>query len=802
MEDRYLETLEYPKILERLAAHTSFSAGRELALALRPSINIEEVRRRQRETTEACRLFDVRTDITIGGARDIRPFLKQARIGAYLEPAALLDIRHTLISARTLRRKLSRLKGDFPSLAQWGEQLEICPGLIDQIGRCLNEQGEVVDAASAALARIRRDMVAARARLLERLQRIIRSPANREYIQEPIITERSGRYVIPLKAEFKGRIPGIVHDQSSSGATLFIEPLATVELNNRWRKLQLDEEEEIRRILTRLTAQVAGSADLIRRTVEVLAELDLIFARARYSHEIHASEPTLVEDTRRPFDPSRYPDTIASPSPLHLVQARHPLLSPETVVPIDIRLGGDFNILVVTGPNTGGKTVSLKTLGLLVLMAQAGLHIPADDRSRLPVFTGVYADIGDEQSIEQNLSTFSSHMMTIIDILRRTDDRSLVLLDELGAGTDPAEGSALARAIIATLLRRNVLAMVTTHYSELKVYAHNTPGVENASVEFDDETLSPTYVLTIGLPGRSNALTIASRLGLPEEIVEEAKGWVRPEDLETDHLLRDIKAAREAAQAAYRAAQEARSQAEGLQRELSEQLAEIEEARRQILNEARAEAKREVERVKAELRRLTTDLARGILTRERLEDVAQQIEQIEAKMPPIETVSPSTSIDGEELHVGDIVRVKTLDQEGEVIGLGEEEAEVQVGSFRLQVGRNALELLRRASDETRVEVRTAIAPRISPGIEVDLRGWRAEDVIPYLDKYLDNAYLAGLPHVRIIHGKGTGVLRRIVREKLADHPLIASYRAGDRHEGGDGVTIAYFVGQQGSMENS
>jgi len=411
--------------------------------------------------------------------------------------------------------------------------------------------------------------------LLARLNRIVTSKKNGPFLQEPIVTQRSGRYVIPIKVECKGRIPGIVHDQSSSGATLFIEPLATVELNNRWRQLQLDEEREIERILLQLTAMVKEHGLAIRGTVEALAQLDLAFAKGNYSYAIKGIEPLLTEIENG--------ETTVRTE--HNPTANHPLLPVETVVPIDVRLGGDFTTLVITGPNTGGKTVALKTVGLLSLMAQAGLHIPAGESSRTPVFSGIYADIGDEQSIEQSLSTFSSHMTTIIGILDQADEQSLVLLDELGAGTDPVEGSALARALIATLLRRHIMAIGTTHYSELKVYAHSTRGVENASVEFDVDTLSPTYVLTIGLPGRSNAFAIASRLGLSQAVIDEAQQWVRPEDMEADQLLGDIKAAREATQAASAAAQAAQREVERQERDLAERLAGIEEARREILNE-------------------------------------------------------------------------------------------------------------------------------------------------------------------------------------------------------------------------
>nr|NIO70227.1 endonuclease MutS2 [Anaerolineae bacterium] len=488
MDDKYLQTLEFPQILERLSQHVAFSAGRDLALALKPSPDLEEAQRRQRETSEARKLLEVKTDLSLGGARDVRPLLKSASLRATLLPTELLDIRATLISGRTLKRTLTRLAAQFPLLAAKASRIEECAHVVAEIGRCINDRGEVVDAASQALARIRRDLKEAHERLLDKLNRIVASPANASFLQEPLVTQRGGRYVIPLKADFKGRIPGVVHDQSASGATLFIEPLATVELNNRWRELQLEEEREVQRILAALSALVAEEGAFIERTVEVLAELDLAFAKARYANEIRGVEPQLVPFKGSVGDlrPSgakgqRAASSVQHPgSTIQLQQARHPLLDPATAVPIDVHLDDNYFILVITGPNTGGKTVSLKTVGLLGLMAQAGLHIPAEEGSALSAFSGIYADIGDEQSIEQNLSTFSSHTTNIINILGKADSHSLVLLDELGAGTDPSEGSALARAILSHLLRQRITTLVATHYPELKVYAHATPGVENA----------------------------------------------------------------------------------------------------------------------------------------------------------------------------------------------------------------------------------------------------------------------------------------------------------------------------------
>jgi len=790
MNPKYLRTLEYPKILERLASRTAFSAGRELALSLLPSSDIEEVQTRQEQTTEARHLIDIRPDIGIGGARDVRPLVQDAEISRTLEPAELLDISNTLQSARSLRRALDRLSDQFPLLAALATDMQDCPGLVAEVNRCISDKAEVADAASPALARIRREQIGARQRLLDKLNRIVASRATAQYLQEPLVTERSGRYVVPIKVEHKGRIPGIVHDQSSSGATLFIEPLTTVELNNRWRQLKLDEEREIDRILRQLTGLVAENGEAIRQSVSGLAALDLAFAKANYSHDIKGVQPILTEIESSQTTVRTEHNSAASP--LELRQARHPLLSPDTVVPIDLQLGGDFSVLVITGPNTGGKTVALKTAGLLSLMAQAGLHIPAGEASRTPVFSSVYADVGDEQSIEQSLSTFSSHMTTIIEILKQADERSLVLLDELGAGTDPAEGSALAQALIATLLRRNISTIATTHYSELKVYAHSTPGVENASVEFDVETLRPTYVLTIGLPGRSNAFAIASRLGLTQDVIDEAQQWVTPETAEADKLLDDIRVAREAAQAANASAQTTQREAEHRDRELAERLASIEEARREVLNEAREQARQELDAVRKELRHLRTTLISRGDTDQRPAKATERLADIEERLPPLAPVTPVIAPVPGGLHAGDTVWISTLDKTGEIASLSNGEAEVLVGGYRLLAPLSALELRHRAPAALE-SPRVSIPRPTSPGTELHLRGLHVEEALPILDKYLDEAYLAGLPYVRIIHGKGTGTLRQVVRDQVATHPLVSSFRPGGRHEGGDGVTIITFV---------
>ena len=792
MNSKYLQTLELPKILERLAEHTSFSAGRELALSLQPSPDFDEVTERQGETSEARALLDGRADVSLGGARDVRPLVDRAEHGAILMPGELLEIHGTLVSGRTLRRSITRLRDQFPLLASTAGRIEECPDVVAEIARCINDRAEVVDGASQNLARIRREMREAHQRLMAKLERLVSSPSNAAFLQEAFVTQRGGRYVIPLKADFRGRIPGIVHDQSASGATLFIEPLATVELNNRWRELQLEEEREVQRILAGLSNLVAEEGEFIQRTVEALARLDLAFAKARYAEEIEGVEPRLVA-----FRPvlsvaeGKVAGGLHPGTSIQLIKARHPLIDPARVVPIDVHLDDEYFIVVITGPNTGGKTVSLKTVGLLSLMAQCGLAIPAAHGSALSVFNSIYADIGDEQSIEQNLSTFSAHITNVINILGQADEHSLVLLDDLGAGTDPDEGSAIARALLSHLLRRRITAFVSTHYPELKVYAHTTPGVENACVEFDLETLSPTYELSIGLPGRSNAFAIARRLGLSPAIVSEAQSLVSPESLETESLLAEIKQAHHEALAAQEVAESAQRRAEDLERELRQELTDIEKTRREILSAARDEAQRELEEMRAELRRIKAGLEMVTITREWVAQAEDRLTSLEPK--PVEPVVQPRFKPQEPLSLGDTVWVAGLQATGEITELSGDEAEVQVGSFRIRAKVGDLELRQRAA-QPRVRERVVSVPGVSsPGIELNLIGQTTEEVLPRLDKHLNDAYLAGLPQVRIIHGKGTGTLRRAVRDFVANHPLVASHRSGDEYEGGEGATVVKLV---------
>ena len=790
MKTKSWQVLEYPKILNQLAEHTSFSLGHELALKLRPSPMEDVVRRRQQETSEARHLLEIKPTLSLGGVTNLRPLLKKARLHSTLTPSELLDVRTTLSAAGSLRRSIAPLDESFPILATRAEGVEAFSDLPEQISHAVNDRAEVVDEASPALAQIRGQITAAHEELQDRLEKIVSSAANSQFLQERIITERHGRYVIPLKADFKGRIPGVVHDQSASGATLFIEPLATLDLNNRWRQLQIEEEREVERVLRQLTTRVSQEEESISRTLRALASLDLAFAKARYSVSIRGVEPELV-----PFrtKAQQQASSVRGPrhpgSTLRLIQARHPLLPPSEVVPIDVHISDEFFILVISGPNTGGKSVCLKTVGLLALMAQAGLHIPAADGSALSVFRGVYADIGDEQSIEQSLSTFSSHLTRIVDILSHAYRKSLILLDELGAGTDPVEGSALARAILDHLHKRRITTLVATHYSDLKVYAHATRGVQNASVEFDVETLAPTFKLSVGLPGRSNALAIASRLGLARKIVTQAAKSLAPEDLEVQSLLTDIKKARDEALVALRSAEDAQAEAERMKGELEEQLLGMDEERRSLLNRARQQARLELAQIRQELQAIS----RTLQPRPRPQQLAEakaRLKEVEETIEPREPPLKLSPVDREKLQIGQSVWVEDLRQRGQLTAFfDEEEVEVSVGKFRVKAKIDDLELLEGEPEPGPQDTYLAPRPLAPPPMALHLRGHRAEEAITELGKYLDQAYGSHLRQVRIIHGKGTGTLRQIVREELHRHPLVESYRLGLPEEGGDGVTV-------------
>ncbi len=810
MKSKYWDTLELPAVLRRLEGYASFSAGKALAAALTPLSDPDEVRRRQAQTAEARRLLEIKSDITMGGVHDVRPLMDNALLGARLLPQDLLNIRDTLRRARLLRRSIDRQKEEFPLLVAITAQLSPCLDVVAEIERCIDDYGEVLDSASPALSRLRSALKVARDRLMDKLNRLVANPDNASHLQEGYITQRNGRYVVPLRAQSRGRIPGLIHDQSSSGATLFVEPLATVDLNNRCRELELQEQREVERILLALSALAAQEAESIKATVAALAQLDLILARARYADAIQATQPEIVPFSKPRVERRRRGRKKEGAPPVHpgsvvdLRQARHPLLDPQRVVPIDVRLdraSGD-HVIVITGPNTGGKTVSLKTVGLLALMAQCGLHLPVQEGSRLTVFEHICADIGDEQSIEQSLSTFSSHLTNIIDILESVDDRSLVLLDELGAGTDPVEGAALAQSLLIHLLQRRVTALVTTHHPELKLFAHNTPGVTNACVEFDVETLSPTYQLTIGLPGRSNAFAIAARLGLSNVIVRRARGMVAGDALDVERYLAEIKTLRERAEQTRLEVEQQRAEAAALRRELGERLAQIERERDVILDRAREQAVQEVDALRKELRALRRRVSPADRARADWAAVDEQLTRLSEGMAVDEPAALTVAAlpTDVEIEIGDTVWVPDLNAAGELVALDDAVAQVQVGAFRVRTRKRGLELRRKKSQQPAqtTDSLLSLPPAPAVSLEIHLRGLRVDEGLRRLTKYLDDAYRAQAPFVRIVHGKGSGRMKKAVRGMLRTHPLIASFRDGQEGEGDTGVTIARFEQEVGA----
>jgi DNA mismatch repair protein MutS2 len=813
MDSKTFTVLEYPKILARLADHCDFSGSADLARLLTPTPDIIEACTRLAETSEARKILAT-SDLSIGGAHDIREQVDLAMHGGVLDPKELLDVQSTLVSMRNLRRFFDKHSEASPHLAEIACRLPAPAGLIEAIDRCITSNAEVADSASPKLYDLRRQVRIAHDRLMTRLQRYLTDASTASKLQDSVITQRDGRYVIPLRAEFKGQVKAIVHDSSATGATLFVEPLAVVELNNTFREAQIAERDEVRRVLAELSAHVGELAGEIVPGVAALAELDLSFAKAKYADAIGANEPILKKwskvEGQKSLNSNLQPSTLDTPT-VRLIHARHPLLDPATVVPTDIDpLPGTFAV-VITGPNTGGKTVTLKTVGLLAVMAQSGLHIPAQSGSELPCFAAIYADIGDEQSIEQSLSTFSGHVTNIVHILKKADKRSLVILDELGAGTDPQEGAALARAILSNLLSQGITTFVATHYPELKTFAHTTPGVVNASLEFNVQTLRPTYKLTLGLPGRSNALAIAQRLGMPQEIIEAARSEINPDDLRADKLIGDIHRQRKIAFKESEKAERARSEARRLERDLAERLEKIGEERQKVLEQARAEGELEIEVLKTQLQILKGELKKAHQPLDVVQTIEEKIEVVEEQVQrPVQRKTQNGKPVGT-LKPGDKVVLRSLGTEGIISSIDGSEAEVQAGTLRLRV--KVEELKRKIENfddgsstlEHRRTSRTDIEPTstvrrpsslhtASPGMELDLRGQRAEDALDMLDRYLEKAYMAGLPFVRIIHGKGTGKLRQEVRSALLIHPQVASFEEGGDKEGGEGVTVAKLVG--------
>ncbi len=786
MNEKALRILEYNKIIDMLCESTVSAMGRDIALDLKPSNDLNEIKELQQETTEAVNLLLKKGNIPIGGIQDIRVPLRKVKLGSTLEPGELLKVADTLRAARRLKAFMNEDKREesFPIIEYYVETLSAFKNIEESINSAIISEEEVSDNASPLLNSIRRKIKEKTASMREKLNHMISSPSYQKYLQDPIITVRGDRHVIPVKQEFRGNIPGIVHDQSASGATLFIEPMAIVEMNNDVKKLKLDEENEIQRILSELTALIDDKYDSIKTNMEILATLDFIFAKAKFSLELRCTEPK-----------------VNSQGIVNIKKARHPLLKAEVVVPIDIYLGETFNTLVITGPNTGGKTVTLKTIGLLTLMAQSGLHIPANDYSEVAVFDEVFADIGDEQSIEQSLSTFSSHMTNIVSILENVTPNSLVLFDELGAGTDPTEGAALAMSILELLHRRNIRTAATTHYSELKIYALTTEGICNASVEFDVATLRPTYKLLIGIPGKSNAFEISRKLGLSDVIIKRAKEFMSQDDIKFEDLIKSLEDDKRRAEEERDTASRLKYELEKAKNDMDQKLEKLEAQKDRVVREAQREALEIVRRSKEEAEELIKELRDAIqkeneekaamIEKSRLK-VKQREDELEEKMGEA-LFKKTSSAPPKDIKIGMPVKIVNLDQKGSVLTLPDEEGNltVQAGIMKINVNINNLKVVEEEKEKPKKSgsVKVSSAKARAVATQIDLRGQTLDEALMNVDKYLDDAYLGSLPQVTIIHGKGTGVLRAGIMQLLKRHSHVKSYRSGGFGEGGIGATI-------------
>jgi DNA mismatch repair protein MutS2 len=784
MDNKSLEMLEFPKIKGILAEFTSFSASRKMVMALTPLQDYAQITSLLRQTAEARSLLAVDKGFSIGSAQDIRDKVKLAALEGILDPSSLLEVQQTLNALHELRRYLKSIATDFPLLWSIAEGIAELHQLEKDIGACLDPAGEVLDTASPALANIRSRLRSTRGQILEKLEAIVKSPRGGRLLQEDVVTEREGRYVLLVKMENRHDINGIVHDISNTGATVFMEPTVTVGLGNAIRELVVEERNEIEKILRLLSAEVGAHKDDITRSIELTAELDLILAKARYARSINAAEPAMI-------DPATANNGKNNNNRIKLINARHPLLG-EKAVPFSLELGNDFSVLIITGPNTGGKTVTLKTIGLLSLMAQSGLPIPADGESQLPLFDGVFADIGDEQSIEQTLSTFSWHMGNIVHIIGQTTGKSLVLLDELGTSTDPAEGSALARAILRYFLAHGALTVATTHFSDLKAFAHSTKGLNNASLEFNPKTLTPTYHLNIGTPGGSNAIATAARLGVPAEIINDARSMLSGHSQELEALLANLMEEKQKIAILKNDLTAERDSFTRRNVEVEKELKRLKTEERRTIQAERDKIMQEAAELHKEIRQATADL-RKEKSSARLEQVKESLAKVREQMDKERWRQPDEETPNEEetgvIKVGDTVRIKEAGLTGTVLAISEaaQEVEVQAGKTKMRLG------LTSVIKATPVKENYIPAAKIPPSrrvpMELDLRGKRADEVEPALDVYLNDAAQSNLMQARIIHGIATGTVRNIVREFLKNHPLVKSFRPGGREEGGDGVTM-------------
>ena len=782
--EKSLRKLELDRVLEQLAAYANSDEAKARCLALEPQTDVDEIRVLQEQTGAACRLIDLKGSPSFHELKEIAPSLERADRGGSLNPTELLRIAAVL---RCIRNAKAYYNGDYAQTVLDVYFQELSPNryLEEKIGTCILSEDEIADAASPELADIRRHMRLQSAKVKESLQKIISSPTYAKSLRDPIITLRGDRYVVPVKAECKNDVPGLIHDVSSTGSTVFIEPMSAVNANNALRELALQEKKEIERILAELSAECASFRESILQSMEMLVTLDAVFARAKLSHKMNAMQPELR--------------TNAS---VELIRARHPLIDPKKVVPITVRLGTDFDTLIITGPNTGGKTVTLKTIGLLTLMAECGLHIPADHGSAISVFSQVLADIGDEQSIEQSLSTFSAHMKNIVEIVGQCDRETLVLFDELGAGTDPAEGAALATALIEFCRQCGSRVAATTHYAELKVYAMRTKGVMNASCEFDVETLRPTYRLLIGIPGKSNAFAISKRLGLPDEIVEKAGSYVSENDKNFEDVLNQLEEQRAQMEQAKLEAERLKLETAQMKEQSERYYDEIKREREKAQRTARAEAQAIIDNARRtanevadelkQLRRQMRDAADAQGVNEKQAELRRRLNEAEAAVAPAQKTAarPAPS---RPIRPGDTVEVLRFGTRAQVLSVNADGSyQLQAGIMKITAKPEEVALIEETKQQAKKLIeRSQHAFRNTPTkAELDLRGMSADEAVATLAVFLDSAMLANLSQVRIIHGKGTGVLRKAVQEELRRNRAVKKFRLGVYGEGEDGVTIA------------
>ena len=780
MKETSLKVLEYNKIIKLLTAKAGSSLGKEKIINLLPSSNYKIIEESLNETAEALLITTVSDNIPLGGIRDLKIILKKANIGAMLEANEFLNIAGTLSAAKKIKKFFKELDLEATLLKTWAAKIEVLTQLEQQIENSIDEHGNLLDSASVELGKLRREIRTSQLKIKEKLDAILRSSEYQKYFQDSLVTLRGDRYVIPIKQEYRQFFPGIVHDQSSSGATLFIEPMSIIDLNNTVKELMANEKHEIERILKALAVQVLKYEQQIRLDMEILGHFDFVFAKAKFALEFKASRPE-----------------INNAGLVELKQARHPLIPPEKVVPIDILLGKDFSTLLITGPNTGGKTVTLKTLGLFVLMAQAGLFIPAQAGSKLPVYNNVFADIGDEQSIEQSLSTFSSHMTKLIRILDVIKTGDLFLVDEIGSGTDPQEGAALAMAILDVVQEAGIATVATTHYSELKSYAYNRCGVENASVEFDINSLRPTYKLLIGIPGSSNAFSISTKLGLSAEIIDKANEFLSKEHLQFEYVLAEM----EKQKLMYAELNEDLAKREAeivvLEQRLKNEKENINDRKNRIITKAEEEkaniirkTKREVEQIISELKEQFDD--HGMKERQRAIEAARKELKEKTKIITPEEYKSMPALEIDKVKIGDSVFVTTLNAKATVIEIKGKSILVELGLMKTMV---SSDVCRKTSTDNKSvitkpkKISLNKIQEVQPSI--DIRGVNVQEGEDILSKYLDDVILCGLTRILVIHGKGTGALKKGIRNFLQNHSCVEKIEIAELNEGGDGATVVF-----------